>query len=297
MRPTRIAASPHPSPRPSTRRWRRPKPGLAGKLVGDLGLLVAVLLLVAPFAFAVLIAIRPDDDVARDPLGFPTRLTIDNVVRALSQMRYGQGVLNTVVILAVTSVLTVLLGSLASYPLSRIGKGWTRMLYLLFIVGTAVPIWVLVAPLYLFMRDVGLLGTHLGVILIYTAGLLPIAIFFYTSFIRQVPIELEEAAAIDGAGPLRTFLTIVFPLLAPMTVTLITFISLSVWNDLVIPLLFLSGTENGTVMSNAFALLDPLVVRPTTLFPAALLGVIPLVVLFALLQRYVISGLTQGGVK
>lgn len=244
-----------------------------------------------------LIAIRPDDDVARDPLGFPTRLTIDNVVRALSQMRYGQGVLNTVVILAVTSVLTVLLGSLASYPLSRIGKGWTRMLYLLFIVGTAVPIWVLVAPLYLFMRDVGLLGTHLGVILIYTAGLLPIAIFFYTSFIRQVPIELEEAAAIDGAGPLRTFLTIVFPLLAPMTVTLITFISLSVWNDLVIPLLFLSGTENGTVMSNAFALLDPLVVRPTTLFPAALLGVIPLVVLFALLQRYVISGLTQGGVK
>lgn len=265
--------------------------------LGDLLLAIVVIVLLAPFVFAALTAIRPAADVANDPLGLPTRVTAENITTAFTQMNYTQSLCNTVLILAGTCILTITLGSMASYPLSRIAKRWTRLTYQLFIVGTSVPIWVLIAPLYLFMRDVGLLGSFLGVILIYTAGLLPVAIFFYTSFIRQVPTELEEAAAIDGAGPLRIFFLIMFPLLGPMTVTLITYIALSVWNDLIVPVIFLQGIQSGTIMSNAYALLNPLVVQPTTLFPAILLGVVPLIVLFALLQRYVIAGLTSGAVK
>lgn len=264
---------------------------------GDILLGIVLILMLTPFAFAVLTAIRPAADVANDPLGLPTRVTAENVTTAFVQMNYTQSLWNTVLILAGTCILTITLGSMASYPLSRIARRWTRLTYQLFIVGTSVPIWVLIAPLYLFMRDVGLLGSFVGVILIYTAGLLPVAIFFYTSFIRQVPTELEEAASIDGAGPLRIFFLIVFPLLGPMTVTLITYIALSVWNDLIVPIIFLQGIENGTIMSNAYALLNPLVVQPTTLFPAILLGVIPLLVLFAALQRYVIAGLTSGAIK
>ncbi|MBN9348477.1 MAG: carbohydrate ABC transporter permease [Devosia sp.] len=265
--------------------------------IGDVLLGIVLVLMLAPFAFAVLTAIRPAADVANDPLGLPTRITAENVATAFAQMNYAQSLWNTVLILFGTSVLTITLGSMASYPLSRIGKRWTRLTYQLFIIGTSVPIWVLIAPLYLFMRDLGLLGSFAGVILIYTAGLLPVAIFFYTSFIRQVPTELEEAASIDGAGSLRIFFLIVFPLLGPMTVTLITYIALSVWNDLIVPIIFLQGIQNGTIMSNAYALLNPLVVQPTTLFPAILLGVIPLIVLFAVLQRYVIAGLTSGAIK
>lgn len=287
MMSSRVSASPT--------RTRRRVP--LGRRVGDLALLLAIVAIVSPLVFAVMTAIRPEADVIQSPLGFPTRVTFDNFVAAFSQMNYAQGLFSTVVILLGTSVLTVALGSMASYPLSRIGRNWSKNVYRLFLLGTTVPIWVLLAPLYLLVRGMGLLGSYPGVILIYTAGLLPVSIFFYTSFIRQVPTELEEAASIDGAGSFRTFFQIVFPLLAPMTVTLLTYISLSVWNDLVIPLIFLQSGSNGTIMSNAYSLINPKLVSPTTLFPAVLLGVIPLLIMFIALQRYVVSGVVSGAVK
>ncbi|MFC7626018.1 carbohydrate ABC transporter permease [Microlunatus sp. GCM10028923] len=265
--------------------------------LGDIGLVTGVALLLIPFAFAVLTAIRPAADVSASPLGWPQSLTLENVVDAFMRINYAQSVANTVTILAGSCALTVAFGAMASYPLSRIGRSWANGLYRVFIIGTAVPIYVLIAPLYLLVRDLHILGTQLSVILVYTAMNLPIAVFFYTSFMRQVPVELEEAAAIDGAGPLRVFFAVIFPLLAPVTATLVTFISLVVWNDLIVPLVFLQGGENRTIMANAYALIDPNTVEPTTLFPAALLGVLPLVVVFSFLQRYVVAGISAGAVK
>lgn len=264
---------------------------------GDIGLIVGVALLVTPFAFAVLTAIRPAADVSANPLGWPEHLTLDNVVDAFQRINYAQSVANTLIILVCSCVLTVAFGAMASYPLSRIGRSWTNTTYRVFIIGTTIPIYVLIAPLYLMIRDLHILGTHLSVILVYTAMNLPIAVFFYTSFMRQVPTELEEAAAIDGAGPLRIFFVVIFPLLAPVTATLVTFISLVVWNDLIVPLVFLQGEQNRTIMANAYALIDPNTVEPTTLFPAALLGVLPLILVFSFLQRYVVAGMSAGAVK
>lgn len=229
----------------------------SARVIGDIGLFIGVSLLLIPFAFAVLTAIRPAADVSASPLGWPEHLTLDNVVDAFVRLNYLQSAANTVVILVASATLTVVLGAMASYPLSRVTRRWSSATYRLFIVGTTIPIFVLIAPLYLLVRDLHLLGTHVSVILIYTAMNLPIAVFFYTSFMRQVPQELEEAAAIDGAGPLRIFFTVIFPLLNPVTATLITYVSLAVWNDLIIPLVFLQGEQNRTIMANAYALIDP----------------------------------------
>jgi raffinose/stachyose/melibiose transport system permease protein len=169
--------------------------------------------------------------------------------------------------------------------------------YRLFILGTSVPVFVIIAPLYLLMRDLNLLDTRLGVILIYTAVNLPVSLFFYTSFVRQIPADLEEAAAMDGCGPLRTFFTVVFPLLRPVTGTLLTFVSLQIWNDLIIPLVFLQDPGKRTVMVNAYAFVNPHTIQPTQLFPAALLGVLPLFLLFMLFQRQVVEGISAGAVK
>jgi ABC-type glycerol-3-phosphate transport system permease component len=265
--------------------------------LGTVGLLASVAVILLPFAFTVMTAFRPREDVAADPLGLPTRLTGANFADVIGRMDYLVSVGNSIVILLGSLFVSVILGALAAYPLARITSRWSTFTFRLFIAGTTIPVFVLIAPLYLLQRDLGILNTHLGVILTYSALNLPVAIFFYTSFLRQVPIELEEAASLDGAGPLRIFFTVIFPLLRPITATLATFLTLSIWNDLIIPLVFLRDAELRTVMANAYALIGAYSIDPTVLFPAALLGVAPLLIVFIVLQRQVVAGLTMGAVK
>lgn len=264
---------------------------------GTVLLVAVVALILVPFAFTVLTAFRPQADVAADPLGVPTRFTLDNFATAVTQINYVPSVVNSLIILTFSLVVTILLGALASYPLARITRSWSRTAYRVFIAGTTIPVFVLIAPLYLLQRDLGILNTHFGVVVAYGALNLPIAVFFYTSFFRQIPIELEEAAALDGAGPLRIFFTVLFPLLRPITATLATFLTLGVWNDLLVPLVFLRDPGLRTVMVNAYSLVGTFTTDPTVLFPAALLGAAPLLIVFMIFQRQVVAGLTMGAVK
>ncbi|MGW0709406.1 carbohydrate ABC transporter permease [Streptomyces sp. NPDC002643] len=276
------------------------RPGLVRRVGGPLGtvlLCLGVLVFVLPFLFTVVTSLRTAADVAQSPLGFPDSLTLKNFSDAFSQIHYGRSALNTLLITGLSCLAITVLGSAASYPLARITQGWSTWAYRLFILGTSVPVFVVVAPLYLLMRDLNLLDSYAGVVFVYTAMFLPVAVFFYTSFIRSIPVDLEEAAALDGCGAFRTFFVIILPLLRPITSTLLTFVCIQVWNDLVIPLVFLQDPGKRTVMVNAYAFLDPHTVQPTTLFPAALLGVAPLLLVFIFLQRHVVAGMSAGAVK
>ena len=284
--------------RPSNRTYKRPRPGgLSAYWAGNIALVIVVTAIIVPFFFTLLTSLRTSRDVANNPLGFPSSLTLENFAAVFQKMNYGPGLLNSVLILVFSLLVTILLGALAAYPLARVSKNWTSWVYRLFIAGSTIPVFVLIAPLYLLQRDLGLLNSHAGVILAYAALNLPMAIFFYTSFFRQIPIELEEAAALDGASPVRIFFTILFPLLRPITATLATFLTLAIWNDLIIPLVFLQNPAYKTVMVNAYSLIGTFTIDPTVLFPAALLGVAPLLVVFMFLQRQVVDGLTMGAVK
>jgi raffinose/stachyose/melibiose transport system permease protein len=230
-------------------------------------------------------------------LALPTDLTLENFSRVGSVMEYPRSVLNTIIITGGTSVLVVVLGAMAGYAIGLTTHRWSRWAYRGFIIGMGVPLFVFIAPLYLLMRDLHLLGTTVGVILIYVAMNLPVAVFFYSSFVRTIPGELREAAEIDGAGRLRVFFSIYFPLLGPVSATLLVFVTLMTWNDLMVPLIFLQNPEQQTVMANAYSLLDNMIVRPTDLFPAALLGMAPLLVLFMLFQRRMVEGMSGGAIK
>ena len=268
-----------------------------GAGLGTVLLCLGTLLFVLPFLFTVVTSLRTAADVARSPLGFPHSLTFKNFTDAFSQIHYGRSTLNTLLITGLSCVAITVIGSLASYPLARITQHWSTAMYRLFILGTSVPVFVVVAPLYLLMRDLNLLDSYAGVVLIYTALYLPVAVFFYTSFVRSIPVDLEEAASLDGCGAFRTFFTIILPLLRPVTSTLLTFVALQIWNDLLVPLVFLQDPDKRTVMVNAYSFIDPHTVQPTTLFPAALLGVLPLLLIFIFLQRQVVAGMSAGAVK
>ncbi|MGW6278619.1 carbohydrate ABC transporter permease [Kribbella sp. NPDC055071] len=263
----------------------------------DTLIVIAAVAFIAPFLFTLLASFRTAGDLARAPLGLPHELTLANYRVSIDQIHYLRSALNTV-FLTLASCLTVsIIGSMAAYPLGRLTSSLSSFMYRLFMVGLTVPVFVLIAPLYLLMRDLGLLDSQFGLIIIYTALNLPVAVFFYASFVRQIPEDLEEAAALDGCGPLRTFFLIVFPLMRPVTGTLLTFVSLQVWNNLVIPLVFLQDPAKSTVMANAYSFADPHTLQPTQLFPAALLGALPLLALFVVFQRQVVQGLTQGAVR
>jgi ABC-type glycerol-3-phosphate transport system permease component len=291
-RPTTPTAPATGKPARSGAPWRRVTAALGTAL-----LCLGVLVFVLPFLFTILTSLRTAADVARAPLGFPHSLTLKNFSAAFGQIHYGRSALNTLLITGLSCLSITVLGSLASYPLARITQGWSTWVYRLFILGTSVPVFVVVAPLYLLMRDLNLLDNYAGVVFIYTAMFLPVAVFFYTSFIRSIPGDIEEAAALDGCGAFRTFFVIILPLLRPITSTLLTFITLQVWNDLIVPLVFLQDPAKRTVMVNAYSFIDPHTVQPTTLFPAALLGVAPLLLIFVFLQRHVVAGMSAGAVK
>lgn len=234
--------------------------------------------------------------MARSPLGIPHSLTLKNFSDAFSQIHYGPSTLNTLLITSLSCVAITAIGSLAAYPLARITQHWSTAMYRLFILGTSVPVFVVVAPLYLLMRDLNLLDTYAGVILIYTALNLPVAVFFYqlhplgpdgpgggggTRRLRRLPYVLHDHPAAAAPGHQHT---------SDLRL-------LQIWNDLLVPLTFLQDPGKRTVMVNAYSFIDPHTVQPTTLFPAALLGVLPLLLIFVFFQRQVVVSMSAGAVK
>lgn len=252
--------------------------------------LLAVVLL--PVVFMVIGSLRPDP-------GAETNLHAawENYAAALAGMHYWRSVGNTLVVTGGTAVLTVTTGSLCAWALARHRRSWSTRVYQLFVVGLTVPVFVLVTPLYTMVRDFGLLDSRLGVVLTYTALNLPFAVLFYSSFLRSIPVEVEEQAIMDGCSPSRVFLTVVFPLLRPATATLALLVTLMVWNDLVIPLVFLSSDELYTVTQATYSYVGSYGFRPSQLFPAVVLGCLPLIAVFVVLQRHIVAGITAGMAK
>ena len=212
-------------------------------------------------------------------------------------MNYLRGVSNTLGITIAVAVIVSLIAPLAAYPLARISSGWSRLTYQFFAAGLVIPFFASMIPLYSLMKALGLVNTYFGVVLIYVAMNLPLAIFFYTSFIQSIPRELEEAAALDGCTRIGTFRWIVLPLLRPVTGTLMLFVTLGVWNDFLLPLVFLFKPEARTIMVSVYSFVGEHGFDPTRLFPAVILASLPLVIFFLFLSRQIVAGIGAGAVK
>lgn len=273
--------------------WRQRVPVWVGTALAAVLTLITLL----PIFYMLVMSVRTRTEISEAPLAFPQQLHLDNFSQAFAGMRYWQSLGNTLLVTVLATALVVVMGSLAAYPLSRVRSRISTATYALFVLGLTIPGFAGLTPLYLLMRHLHLLNTYAGAVLLYAVGNLPLAIFFYTGFLRAIPRELEEAAAIDGCTPLQTFRFVVFPLLGPVTGTLAMFVTLSVWNDLLTPLLFLSRDGQQTVMLSAFRFVGTYGIDPTKLFPACVLGVLPLLIMFFILQRSIVSGISAGAVK
>ncbi|WP_424926814.1 carbohydrate ABC transporter permease [Amaricoccus tamworthensis] len=257
--------------------------------------LVGVMLL--PLIYMVMMSFKTSTEIAQDPLGLPNSLYWGNYMEALASMGYVRSVINSMGITVSVILVVVFAGAMAAYPLARLENRISRVIVMVMALGLATPNFVTITPIYVIFRDLGLLDSYLGIVLAFAALKLPLAVFFYTSFIAAIPIELEEAARLDNCNNWQVFWHVIRPLLAPVTATLSLFVMIMVWNDFIYPLLLLTDKDKLTVMIAVYKFVGNTGIEPTKLFPAAVLGSIPLLIMFAVFQRKIMAGATAGAVK
>lgn len=253
--------------------------------------------IVVPIVYLLLISVRTTAEYRLAPLALPAEPHWDNYVRAWVDGNLGQAYLNNIIITVVGVAAVVLFGSMAGYAIARSRRRVGKAVYLLFIAGIVVPVQLGLPALFKIWASLGLVDTLPGAILVHIGSSLPFAVFLYSGFVLSVPAELEESGRVDGAGDLRVFFSIVFPLLRPVTATIVILTSIGVWNDLLVSLFFLPSSENYTLARATIGFLGAYTSDVPVVFACAVLTVVPIIALFVALQRYFVSGLTQGALK
>lgn len=225
----------------------------------------------------------------------PTTLYIDAYIKALKEE--GRGLLNSLIVSLPATFLSVLIGSLGGYFLARFRFRGAQLIFFLVAVATFIPYQILLVPLVQVMGALGLMNTYAGLIVTYTVLFAPWAALISSAFFMAIPKELEEAAMLDGAGPLRTFFMIVLPVAAPGIVSTTIIVFTSVWNDFLFALTLSMSPEIRPVQPTLAALKGSFVAEWNTQMAGAVLASLPPLVIFLLLGRYFIKGLLAGALK
>lgn len=260
-------------------------------------LTVLVIIIASPVLYSLLNSFRSYAEITKDPMGLPTTFNLDNYFALFQQTDFGEAVLNTLIITVGTVVLLIAIVPMAAYGIERLGGRSSRFLYILFIAGLMIPFQVRMIPLVKGFNDVGLYSTLTSVILVHLGGAASFGILLYCSFIKGIPIDVEEAANVDGAGRLRTFWLIVFPMLLPVTSAFVIIQALGLWNDFFVPLVFLDSTSAGTINVAINRMVGLFTSQWQLIYTGAILAIIPSIAIFAGFQRYFIKGMSIGAVK
>jgi raffinose/stachyose/melibiose transport system permease protein len=260
-----------------------------------------VLLLIAaiwwiPFYFLVVISLKPTDEIFLSPMTFPSRLATENYPDVWSEGNLGRALLNSFVLTGGTVIALVALGSICAYAIARRPGKLGAGLYVLFVLGIILPFQLGLVPTYTVLRELDLVGSYLGMILLYTGIWMPFSVFLYTGFVRALPRDYEEAAQVDGAGMMRTFRRVVFPLLRPVTGSVAILTGLIIWNDFFLSLIFLSGTPNTPLPVAVYSFVGEFASRWNYIFVAVAISIVPVLLFFLFAQRQLIRGFT-GGIK
>lgn len=242
-------------------------------------------------------SLKRQRDIFRNPFTPPWPLEFDGYLTAWSDGRFDLYFRNSIFVTLVSLFLIVFLGSLAAYALANWRGRWSTFLYILFIAGLMIPIRIGTINLFQIVQALGLTDSVFGLLPVYTAMGLPIAVFVLTAFIRSIPRELMDAAYVDGASEWRIYASIILPLVRPALATVIIFNLIPIWNDLWFPLIFIRAEEQRTVILGVSLLFGQYQTNWTRILAALTLSALPILILYLLMSRQFIKGLTAGAVK
>lgn len=245
-------------------------------------------------------SVKSANEIFTSPWRLPGILHWDNYARAWSAGQFGQATANTVVVVFGTALGTLALAAPAAYALSRITTRWNGGFTLFFALGLGVPAQVVMLPLYVVMNQLHLVDSLFGLIVVYVATSLPFTTFFLTGFFGTLPVELEEAAALDGASPLRTCWQIMLPLARGGLVTALILNVIQHWGETVFALIFVQSTDHQTLSLALLGFLQQMQYNGADwggLFAGVAIVILPVLACYIWLGRRIIEGMTVGSVK
>lgn len=268
-------------------------------LVRELALVAVALVFCSPFYLLIAIALETTEQSYKSPLSFPRPPHWSNFSEAWSangQAGIAAGLESSLIITLASVLALIVLGSFGAYTIARRSSRLSDAVYVLFVLGIILPPQLAIIPLFVAMRHVGLVGNYAGMIILNVGLLMPLTVFFYTGFIRALPRDYEEAARVDGAGVLRTYASVVFPLLRPITGTVAVLVGIIVWNEFFVALVFLAGSRYQTLPVAVYLFAGGYVARWNLVFAGVAIAIAPVVLFYLFAQRQLIRGFV-GGVK
>lgn len=260
--------------------------------------IVTALLIIFPLYLTIVIAFKSPEESAKNFFAPPKTLYLDNFSRIIGDSHFFQYVQNSLFITIFSVSIIAVFIPMVAYTISRNGHNkYYKFLYLYIVSGVFVPFQVLMVPLTHFVSKIHLMNRQ-GLALIYITYALCQGVFLFVAYFKAVPLEIEEAAEIDGCGILRTFFQIIYPLIKPMTATIVILNTLWIWNDFLLPLLILNRQASfWTLPLFQYNFKSQYTFDFNLAFASFLFSIVPMLIFYAFLQRYIIQGLTAGSVK
>ncbi|WP_026491877.1 carbohydrate ABC transporter permease [Butyrivibrio sp. XPD2002] len=255
------------------------------------------LICLAPFYVAICYAFKSKSEFAKTRLAFPTSVYLENFRSAFALKNYFNSVKNSVIVAAFVVFFIVFICSMSAYIIIRKNNRVYNFIFYVFQMVILIPFQTIMFPLYKEISSMHALNTIWGQIFTEIGVYMGYYVFLYTGFIKGVPIALEEAASIDGCNRFQIFYKIVFPLLKPITMTVIVLCFLASWNDFFLPMIMCQKETARTLPLMQFYFFGEYSNEINMAFAAALIAMIPTVIVYFLAQKYIVEGMTAGAVK
>ena len=264
-------------------------------------LILGSLTILFPLYMTIIIALKSPSEMTNDiagALSFPSKFSLDNFAEAMRVTNFWHSLANSVIITGASILLSLVLHSMAGYAIGRSmarHKGF-KFAYFYIVSGMFVPFAILMMPL---VKETAIMGLDnmFGVIILYVVFFMPMNVMLYSGYLKNVPMAMEEAADIDGASAWKTYWTIIFPMMKPMHATVAVLTALGTWNDVMTPLVIISGSEQTTLPLAQLNFQTQFGTNYNLAFASYLLALIPILIFYIICQKQIIGGISNGAVK
>ncbi|MFP4483315.1 MAG: carbohydrate ABC transporter permease [Spirochaetaceae bacterium] len=265
--------------------------------VVEIAAIAVALLFLAPFYFVVANSVKPFGAIIQNAASFPQTFHFENYIRAWQQVRFPTVLMNSVIVSVFSIGGMVMLGSMAAWRMVRRPHMVSRVIFILFVAAMVIPFQSVMIPMVKVANVLGIINSRPGVIIIYFGFGMPLTVFLLHGFVKGVPRELEESAYIDGCTTIQSFVKVVLPMMRVMIVTVIILQALWIWNDFLLPALVLFSRDLHTIPLGIFRFFGQHMDRWDSALATLTMGMLPVIVLFLFLQKYIIRGVAAGSVK
>ncbi|MDN4617712.1 carbohydrate ABC transporter permease [Paenibacillus sp. PsM32] len=269
-----------------------------GRLILEIVMIILSLLFLYPLILAIINSFKSFSEVMSDVIAMPQQFNFDNYAYVWKYINYPRLFINNTIITLIGLIGIILFSSVAAYKLSRTQSKWSNMIYLLCIIPMLIPFQSIMLTVLQLAKNLHLSDSTWGLGILYWGFGAPLAVFIYHGFVKGIPREIDESATIDGASGFKLFFLVIFPLLQSVTTTIIIIDVMWIWNDFLLPLLMVNGSPaTKTLTLAAYTFVGQYTSDWQYAMTAMVMAVMPSIIVFVLLQKYIVRGVVAGAVK